>query len=146
MVVDGDREHTLGVVLADDVLVERRVDRLGVGDQPALGALLRGGLGVLFQDLLAEIDALIADVDAGTSDQLAYLRLILPAEGAARVAAAVLAFVHRDVLGPSRSGSGWRRGSGRPLPAVLSSRRPSFLAALPSISRAVLTMMSSMMP
>src|SRR5439155_15516168 len=144
VVVDRDREHALGVILADNVLVEGGVDRLRVGDQPALGALLRGGLGVLFQDFLAEVDALVADVDARTGDQLAHLRLVLPAERTARVAAAVLAFVHRDVFGPSRSGSG--RGSGRALPAVLSSRRPSLAAAATSPGRAVLRMMSSMMP
>src|SRR5438045_9771591 len=95
VVVDGDREDALGVVLADDVLIERRVDRLGVGNQPALGALLRGGLGVLFQALLAEDDALIADVDTWTDDQLSHLGLILPAAGAARVPAAMHALVHR---------------------------------------------------
>src|SRR5258708_16287736 len=95
------------MVLPDHVLVERRVDRLWVRDQPALGALLRGGLGVLFQDFLAEVDALVTDVDARTGDQLAHLRLVLPAEGATGVAAAILAFVHRDVFGPSGSGSRW---------------------------------------
>src|SRR5256886_7054800 len=142
VVVDGDREDALGVVLADDVLIECCVDRLGVGNQPALGALLRGGLGVLFQDLLAEIDALIADVDTWTGDQLSHLGLILPTEGAAGVPAAILAFVHRDVLGPSRFGSG--PGSGRPRPPVLNSRRPTFAPGPPG--SAVLRMMSSMMP
>src|ERR671936_2537431 len=133
------------MILADDVLVERRADGLGIGDQPALGALLRGGLRIFLENFLAEVDALVADIDPGTGHQLADLRLVLAAEGAARVAAAILAFVHRDGLGPSRSGSG--RGSGRTvaLPAVLSSSRPS-LATWPSASRPVLTMMSSMMP
>src|SRR5438128_5408914 len=146
VVVDGDREDALGVVLADDILVERRADGLRVRDQPALGALLRRGLGVLFQHFLAEVDALIADVDPGTGHQLAHLRLVLPTERTAGVAAAVLAFVHREVFGPSRSGSG--RGSGRAvlLPALLSSRRPSLAAAATSSGRAVLRMMSSMMP
>src|SRR5436305_1740331 len=146
VVVDGNRENALGVVLADDVLVERRADGLRVRDQPALGALGRGGLGVLFQHFLAEVDALIADVDPGTGHQLADLGLVLPTEGTAGVAAAILAFVHLEVLGPSRSGSG--RGSGRAvlLPAVLSSRRPSLAAAATSAGRAVLRMMSSMMP
>ena len=146
MVVDRHREHTLGMVLADDVLVQRGTDGLRVRDQAALGALLRGGLGVLFQHFLAEVDALIADVDPGTGHQLADLGLVLPTEGTAGVAAAILAFVHLEVLGPSRSGSG--RGSGRALllPAVLSSRRPSLAAAATSAGRAVLRMMSSMMP
>ena len=78
VVVDRDREDLLGVVLADDVLVELGADGLRVGDQPGLAALVGGGAGVLFQDLLAEVDALVADVDARAGDQLADLVLALP--------------------------------------------------------------------
>src|SRR5207249_12105630 len=129
LVVACDREDALGEVLADDVLVERRADRLRVRDQPALGAFLRGGLGVLFQHFLAEVDALITDVDPGTGHQLADLGLVLPAERTAGVAAAILAFVHREVFGPSRSGSVRVSGRAALLPAALSSRRPSLAAA-----------------
>src|ERR671920_479070 len=58
VVVDRDRERTLGLVLADDVLLEEVVD------------------------LLAEVDALVADVDPGASDELLDLLLALPAERA----------------------------------------------------------------
>ncbi len=57
-----------------------------------MGTRARGR--ILFEDLVAEFDALIADVDAGTRDELAYLRLVLPAEGTARLPAAFLALVH----------------------------------------------------
>ena len=94
MVVDGDREDSLGVVLADDVLVERSTDRLRVGDEAGLRLLRGGGPAVLLEDLLAEVDALVADVHAGPGHQLANLVLALPAEGAAGVTATVFAFVH----------------------------------------------------
>jgi hypothetical protein len=41
-----------------------------------------GGGQLLVDDLVAEVDALIADVDAGTGDQLLDLTLRLPAEAA----------------------------------------------------------------
>ena len=45
-----------------------------------------GGSGeLLVDDLVAEIDALVADVDAGAGDQLLDLTLRLPAEGAEKL-------------------------------------------------------------
>jgi hypothetical protein len=82
VVVDGDGEGPLRRLLTDDVLLEEREDlaRLGqveVGDD----AVRRLGH-ALFDDLVAELDALVADVDAGTGDQLLHLLLALAAEGA----------------------------------------------------------------
>ena len=83
VVVDRDREDLLGPLLADDVLVERVLDLVRVGE------LGRRRLGprrlehLLFDDLLAEVDALVADVDALARDELADLFLALAAEGAA---------------------------------------------------------------
>src|SRR5207302_1453779 len=91
MVEDGDREHLLRVLLADNVLVERRRDHLRIRDGPRLAALLRGGAVVLLQHLLAEVDALIADVDTRSRNELAYLLLALAAEGAARVPPPIVA-------------------------------------------------------
>src|SRR5207244_11186871 len=83
VVVDRDREDLLGPLLANDVLVERFLDlaRAGQGRRRALGPRRLEHL--LFDDLLAEVDALVADVDALAGDQLANLLLALPAEGAA---------------------------------------------------------------
>src|SRR5205807_9364494 len=83
VVVDGDRKDLLGPLLADDVLVERLLDlaRAGQGRRRALRARRLEHL--LFDDFLAEVDALVADVDALAGDQLANLLLALPAEGAA---------------------------------------------------------------
>ena len=82
------------MVLADHVLVELGADGLRVGDQPRLAALVGGGAGVLLEDFLAEVDALVADVDARARDQLSYLVLALAAEGAACMPATLFSLVH----------------------------------------------------
>ena len=80
VVVDRDREDLLGLLLADDVVVQE------VEDLPGLGQLVEADLGrlgeLLFDDVVAELDALVADVDAWTGDQLLDLLLRLPAEAA----------------------------------------------------------------
>jgi len=62
---------------------------LGLGMKPVFGRAV-----VVFEDLLAQIDALVADENARAGHQLAHLVLPLAAERAARVAASVLSFVH----------------------------------------------------
>jgi hypothetical protein len=83
VVVDGDREGPLGSLLADDVLVQDLVDL----DRLREVLELEGGRGgeLLIDDLVAEVDALVADVDAGTGDQLLDLSLRLPAEAAEKL-------------------------------------------------------------
>jgi hypothetical protein len=80
VVVDGDRQRPLGGLLADDVLVEDLVDldRL----RKVLQLERRGRGELLIDDLVAEIDALVADVDARAGNQLLDLALRLPAEAA----------------------------------------------------------------
>jgi hypothetical protein len=80
VVVDGNRERPLGRLLPDDVLVQDRVDLLRLGERLELEA--RRGRQLLVDDLVAEIDALVADVDAGAGDQLLDLPLGLPTETA----------------------------------------------------------------
>src|ERR1700722_10104792 len=91
--MDRDRKHLLGVVLADDVVVED------------LAYLLRGrnlvarfrqqGLVVLADDVQAKLDALVANKDGRPGNELAHLVLALAAERAVervlRIAAANLA-------------------------------------------------------
>ena len=79
VVVDGDGQRLLGGVLADDVTVEELADLLRLGqfvEKTDLGAL--GEL--LLDDLVAEIDAFVTDVNTRTCDQLLDLFLALSTE------------------------------------------------------------------
>jgi hypothetical protein len=80
VVVDGDRERLLRRVLADHVLVEEREDLAWLRQLREDGE--RDLAELLLDDLVAQLDALVADVHAGTSDELLDLLLRLPAEGA----------------------------------------------------------------
>ena len=80
VVVDGDREDPLRLLLGDDVVVQHRVDVAGAREVVEVERRRSGEL--LVDDLVAEIDALVADVDAGAGDQLLDLPLALPAEAA----------------------------------------------------------------
>ena len=84
VVVDGDRENLLGALLADDVVVEDGLDlgRLGHRRQAEALRLL---LDLLGDDVVAQADALVADVDRRPGDELLDLLLALPAEGAGEV-------------------------------------------------------------
>jgi hypothetical protein len=114
VVVDGDRQDLLRVLLPDDIVVQEVVDL------PRLGKLLEGelgGVGQLFgDDVVAELDALVTDVNAGTGDQLLDLFLRLAAETALDQIATVSELRHvgsssplvplHDVVVPRPSGSG----------------------------------------
>src|SRR5439155_2025925 len=80
VVVDGDGEGALRLLLRDDVVVQDRVDVLR--PRQVVEVELRGSGELLVDDLVAEIDALVADVDAGAGDQFLDLPLALPAETA----------------------------------------------------------------
>ncbi len=80
VVVDGHGERPLGLVLADHVAVEELEDLGGLGELVEAELARLGEF--LFDDLVAEVDALVADVDARTGDQLLDLLLALPAERA----------------------------------------------------------------
>ena len=66
VVVDGDREHPLGALLADHVLIEDLLDFLGLGELVAgpLGALLE----LLADDVVAQLDAFVADENRRPGD------------------------------------------------------------------------------
>ena len=83
VVVDGDRERPLGGFLADHVLVQDLVDLLRLRQRLELEAGSDGEL--LVDDLVAEVDALVADVDTRTGNQLLDLTLRLPAEAAEKL-------------------------------------------------------------
>ena len=83
VVVDRHAERALGRLLADDVLLQDRVDLDRLRQVLEVEGRAPGQL--LVDDLVAEIDALVADVDAGTGDQLLDLALRLPAEAAEKL-------------------------------------------------------------
>jgi len=80
VVVDGDGEGTLGALLANHVFVQDLPDLLRLWEVLELEG--RGSGQLLVDDLVAEVDALVADVDAGPGDQLLDLALRLAAEAA----------------------------------------------------------------
>jgi hypothetical protein len=88
VVVDGNRERLLGALLADDVLVQDLLDLVGLGElvASALGAVLE----LLADDVVAELDAFVADEDGGAGDQLADFVLALSAKGALEKLAVVV--------------------------------------------------------
>ena len=94
VVVDGDREGLLRGVLADDVAVEELEDLLGLGQLVPLELSRLGEL--LLDDLVAQVDALVADVDARSRDELLYLLLALPAERTLEQVTAVTDACHRE--------------------------------------------------
>ena len=86
MVVDRHGKGDLGLVLADDILVQHSLYLLG-GGQLVRDILREGGvlvLKLLPQDPHAKLHALIADPDAGALDHAVDLLLVLAAEGAAQ--------------------------------------------------------------
>ena len=105
VVVHGDRQHALGVVLADHVIVEHLADV--ARRRHAVARLDQRRLVLLTDDVHAELDAFVADEDGRTGNQLPHLVLALAAEGAVervlRVAAAGLGHRHSvDMPDPSR--------------------------------------------
>ena len=87
MVVDRHREHLLGALLADHVLVEHLLDFVG------LGQLVTRLVGTVFQlltdDVVAQLHALVADEHRGAGDELAHLVLAFAAKRAVQQLAIV---------------------------------------------------------
>ncbi len=88
VVVHGNRQHLLGALLADHVLIEHLLDLV----RPR--QLVASPLGALFQlfanDVVAELYTLVADEHGRTGDELAYFVLALAAEGAVEELAVVV--------------------------------------------------------
>src|SRR5690606_32297713 len=82
MVVDGDRKRALGRMLPDHVLVEDRADLGGCRQLALLAAARALGTGLVTNDVVAKLDAFIADEHRRSGDQLAHFVLALAAERA----------------------------------------------------------------
>ena len=93
VVVDGDGERALRLFLRDDVVVEDAVDVARARE--VVEVELRRRRQLFVDDLVAEIDALVADVDAGAGDQLLDLPLRLPAEAAEKLLVSFARARHR---------------------------------------------------
>src|SRR5262249_45239612 len=78
VIVDGDGQDLLRAILADHVLIEDVLDLGGLGVASEVTALFLFPL--LPDDVVAEVDALVTDVDGGAGDQLADVVLAFPAE------------------------------------------------------------------
>src|SRR5690606_6784532 len=91
----------LGLLLADHVGVEELEDLAGLGQVAHLHV---GALGeLLLDDLVAELDALVTDVDVGSCDELLDLLLALSAEIALEQVATVTDSCH-ELLPPVSPG------------------------------------------
>jgi hypothetical protein len=71
VVVDGDRQHLLRMILANHVIVENLADFLRRWD-PVPG-FAQSGLGILAADVRAQLNAFIADEHRRPGDELADL-------------------------------------------------------------------------
>jgi hypothetical protein len=73
VVVDGDRQGALGLVLTDHIAVEELEDLVRLGQ--LVETELAGVGELLLDDLVAQVYALVTDVDAWARDQLLDLLL-----------------------------------------------------------------------
>src|SRR5450432_4097903 len=80
VVVDGDREHLLGMALTDDVVVEDLADFLR--GRNTVARLHQRGFVLLADNIHAQLNAFVADEHGGTRDQLADFMLALATERA----------------------------------------------------------------
>ena len=82
MIVDGDGEDLLGLLLADNVLIELAHDFRGLGHANRGLLFARFVVEFLIKNPFADGDATVANIDAGPGDELAHLRVALATKGA----------------------------------------------------------------
>src|SRR5713101_7825082 len=82
MLIDGDGELLLRFVLTDHVFIEERLDLAGLGQRRTRRNRL--SLLIVGDDLVADVDALIADVNRRAGNELFDFVLRLTAEGTAQ--------------------------------------------------------------
>ena len=82
MIVNRDRKRLLRDLLADHILIERAANLGRLRNPNIRGLPPRVFVQLLIEDALADVDATVANIDAGTGDQLAHLRVAFATEGA----------------------------------------------------------------
>ena len=87
VVIYGHGQGDLGLLLADDILIQHGVDLLGRGDHigHAAAAGLVHRLVVVVQNAHAQLHTLVADIDTRPGDEPPDLILMLAAKGAADI-------------------------------------------------------------
>src|SRR5262245_4277318 len=73
VIVDGNRKHFLGVILADHIVVENFAYL--IGGREAIARLHQRGFILLADDVHAQFNALVADKHGRTGNELAHLVL-----------------------------------------------------------------------
>ena len=90
VIIDGDGEHALRLVLPDDILIELLLDLGGLFEFDLFRRLVGGHL---FEHIAAEFDAFVTDEHAVRSrDEFFYFGAFLPAEGTA-----LFIFCHKNL-------------------------------------------------
>jgi len=84
VIVDCDRENLLGALLPDHVLVEHVLDLAWLGQRSTAAPRILA-IDFLGDDVVAQPDALVADINRGPRNELLDLLLRLSAEGALQV-------------------------------------------------------------
>ena len=93
VVVDRHRQDFLGLFLLYDILVKNLLYLGGLEDLPV--ALFFAFLAVfLAYNFVAELDALVADIDGGAGNEFLDLILAFAAEGAQEVVIGIVVFAH----------------------------------------------------
>jgi hypothetical protein len=86
--LDRDGQDLLRAILADDVLVQDGLDLHRLGQRPAGGERILA-IDFFRDDVVAEPDALVADVNGWACDQLLHFLLRLPAKGTLKIAVTI---------------------------------------------------------
>src|SRR5262249_35272427 len=120
VIIDRDREHLLSVTLTDDIVIENFAYLLR--GRNAVARLHQRGLVLLADDVHAQLDALVADENGRSGDELAHLVLPLAAEREVELflVIAAPAFVHLRPPTKQKSSQPQPRS---PTPAHTRSRR-----------------------
>ena len=78
VLIDGDCQSLFGFVLSDHVLIKKVFDLTGLGKRWA--CCYRFRLLIVSDDLVADINTLVADVDSGTCNEFLHFILRLTTE------------------------------------------------------------------